>query len=124
GTVTEVLTDGDDQHRATVRAGRITLTAFAPAGVGAGDQVLAFVRPENIEVLADGTTRDDPGIVEGTVEQIVFEGPSIRLTVDADGIPLKVVVGGVERLTLLDANQRRLRLRLREVSLVRATSPE
>jgi ABC-type Fe3+/spermidine/putrescine transport system ATPase subunit len=121
GTVTEVLTDGDGQHRATVQAGRVTLTAFAPIGIGPGDRVLAFVRPENIEILTDGTGRDEPGVVEGTVEQIVFEGPSIRLTVDADGSPLKVVVGGVERLTLLDANQRRLRLRLREVSLVRAT---
>jgi putative spermidine/putrescine transport system ATP-binding protein len=122
GTVSQVLDDGDGQHHATVQTGRVTLTAFAPAGIGAGDAVLAFVRPENVEVLADGAGRDEPGIVEGTVEQIVFEGPSIRLTVDADGTPLKVVVGGVERLTLLDANQRRLRLRLREVSLVRATS--
>lgn len=117
GTVSQVLEDGG-QQRATVRAGRVTLAAFAPLGIGPGDEVLAFVRPENIEVLADGAGRDEPGVVEGTVEQIVFEGPSIRLTVDADGTPLKVVVGGVERLTLLDANKRRLRLRLREVSLV------
>jgi hypothetical protein len=33
-----------------------------------------------------------------------------------------VIVGGVERLTLLDAGRRRLRLRLREVSLVRAAA--
>ncbi|MEA2584794.1 MAG: putative spermidine/putrescine transport system ATP-binding protein [Thermomicrobiales bacterium] len=121
GTVLQVRDDGDGQHRAAVQAGRVMLSAFAPAGVAAGDQVLAFVRPENIEVLRDGEGRDEPGVVEGTVEQIIFEGPSIQLTVDADGTSLKVVVGGVERLTLLDANQRRLRLRLREVSLVRAS---
>jgi ABC-type Fe3+/spermidine/putrescine transport system ATPase subunit len=121
GTVLQVQSDAEGQRRASVQAGSLMLTAFAPSGVGAGDRVLAFVRPENIEVLSDGAGRDEPGIVEGIVEQIVFEGPSIRLTVDTDGTPLKVVVGGVERLTLLDANQRRLRLRLREVSLVRAS---
>ncbi|MEA2513793.1 MAG: putative spermidine/putrescine transport system ATP-binding protein [Thermomicrobiales bacterium] len=121
GTVLQVRDDGDGQHRAAVQAGRVMLSAFAPAGVAAGDRVLAFVRPENIEILRDGEGRDEPGVVKGTVERIIFEGPSIQLTVDADGTPLKVVVGGVERLTLLDANQRRLRLRLREVSLVRAS---
>ena len=122
GTVLKVQPDAEGQQRASVQTGSVTLSAFAPAGVGVGDRVLAFVRPENIEVLGDGAGRDEPGVVEGTVEQIVFEGPSIRLTVDADGTPLKVTVGGVERLTLLDAGQRRLRLRLREVSLVRASA--
>src|SRR5215217_3640656 len=122
GTVLKVQPDAEGQQRASVQTGSVTLSAFAPAGVGVGDRVLAFVRPENIEVLGDGAGRDEPGVVEGTVEQIVFEGPSIRLTVDADGTPLKVTVGGVERLTLLDAGQRRLRLGLREVSLVRASA--
>src|SRR5215216_4595836 len=122
GTVLKVQPDAEGRQRASVQTGSVTLSAFAPAGVGVGDRVLAFVRPENIEVLGDGAGRDEPGVVEGTVEQIVFEGPSIRLTVDADGTPLKVTVGGVERLTLLDAGQRRLRLRLREVSLVRASA--
>src|SRR5262249_54663065 len=45
GPVAEVLADGDGQHRATVQAGRVTVTAFAPTGVGPGDRVLAFVRP-------------------------------------------------------------------------------
>jgi putative spermidine/putrescine transport system ATP-binding protein len=122
GKVLTVRDAADGQRQATVDAGGVMLAAHAPTGVAEGDAVLAFVRPENIEVLQDGEGRDEPGIVQGTVEQIVFEGPSIRLTVDAGGTPLKVIVGGVERLTLLDAGQRRLRLRLREVSLVRASA--
>jgi ABC-type Fe3+/spermidine/putrescine transport system ATPase subunit len=119
GIVLNVQHDAEGQRRATVQVGKIALSAIAPSGIAPGDPVLAFVRPENIEVLNDGEGRDEPGVVEATVEQIVFEGPSIRMTVDADGTPLKVIVGGVERLTLLDSRQHRLRLRLREVSLVR-----
>jgi hypothetical protein len=49
---------------------------------------------------------------------MVFEGPTVRLTVDANGLPLKVIVGGHERLTLIDGSQRRLRLRLQDISIV------
>jgi hypothetical protein len=49
----------------------------------------------------------------------VFEGPTIRLVVDVDGTPLRVAVGGLARLGLLDAEKRTVRLRLREASLVR-----
>jgi TOBE domain len=81
--------------------------------------VLAFFRPENIEVLGDSDGRDDAGVFEGLVDQIVFEGPTVRLTLDCDGVPLKVTVGGLERLTLLDVGKKRLRVRPRQVSLVK-----
>jgi hypothetical protein len=82
--------------------------------------VLAFVRPENIDVLQNGLGRDQPGALEGTVEQIDFEGPTVRFAVDAGRTPFKVTIGGRERLTLLDAADRRVRLSLHGVSLVRA----
>lgn len=122
GTVVAIQDGAEGERRATVRTHGITLSAYAPSGLTTGEQVLAFVRPENIEVLPDGEGRDEPGVVEGRVDQVVFEGPSVRLTVDADGLPLRVTISGVERLTLLDASHRRLRLRLREVSLVRASA--
>jgi hypothetical protein len=59
-------------------------------------------------------------VVEGTVELIVFEGPNVLLTLDVNGLELKLSVSGVERLTLLDSSHRTLRVRLREVSLVQA----
>ncbi len=118
----EVIDDapaGDGgERRVLVASGKLRFEATDPIGLRSGDPVLAFIRPENIEVLGDGAS-DLPGIVQGTVDQIVFEGPTIRFTVDADGTPLRVSVGGLERLSLIDAANQRLRLRLREVSLVR-----
>jgi ABC-type Fe3+/spermidine/putrescine transport system ATPase subunit len=124
GTITRIQPSPDGAERmVVVEASGITMHAFAPPELQAGDRVLAFVRPENIEVLtADGQAApDEPGVVEATIEQLVFEGPTVRLTADANGQPLRVTVGGIERLTLLDGDSRRIRLRLREVSLVPAT---
>jgi ABC-type Fe3+/spermidine/putrescine transport system ATPase subunit len=120
GKITQIADSSLDGRTATVAANGVTLNAFAPPDLGIGDDVLAFVRPENIQILSDGDGRDEHGVIEATIEQIVFEGPTVRLTVDADGQPLKVTVGGLERLTLIDGGQRKLRLRLREVSLVEA----
>ena len=99
--------------------GGLRLEAHAPAGLQAGDAVIAFVRPETIEVLADDAP-EDVGVISGRVQQIVFEGPTVRLLVDVGGVPLKVTASGVARLTLLDQGQRPLRLRPREISLVRS----
>ena len=104
---------------AMIQSGAVRATAANTAELAVGDPVLAFVRPENIEVLFDEEGRDEPEVVSGTVDQIVFEGPTIRLVVDVDGTPLRVAVGGLARLGLLDAEKRTVRLRLREVSLVR-----
>ncbi|MGI8477733.1 MAG: ABC transporter ATP-binding protein [Thermomicrobiales bacterium] len=120
GVITSLAAESDGGRMALVDANGLTLRASAAAGMAVGDRVLAFVRPENIEVVGDGEGRDEPGVVEGAVEQIVFEGPTVRLTVDVSGTPLKVNVGGVARLTLVDGSARRLRLRLREVTLVPA----
>lgn len=105
-------------RRAIVESGAIRLATPYSGDLQPGDAVLAFVRPENIEVLSDGDP-DDAGVVTGTVEQIVFEGPTVRFTVDVGGTPLRITVGGLARLSLLDATNRRVRLRLQEVSLVR-----
>jgi putative spermidine/putrescine transport system ATP-binding protein len=122
GRITEIADESADGRRAIVSANGVTLTAFAPPDLGVGEDVLAFVRPENIQILENGEGRDELGVVEANVEQIVFEGPTVRLTVDANGQSLKVTVGGLERLTLIDGERRRLRLRLQEVSLVGANS--
>lgn len=120
GTITRIVENAPDGRVAMVTGNGVTLSAFAPPGLEAGAEVLAFVRPENIQILGDDEGRDEPGVVEAVVEQVVFEGPTVRLVADLNGHPLKVTVGGLERLTLIDGGQRRLRLRLREVSLVEA----
>ena len=102
-----------------VRAGGMQLRGLDPGNMGIGDKILAFVRPENIEVLEDGPAPDEPNLVRGRVEQIVFEGPTVRLIVDVAGIPIKATVGGLGRLTLLDKERRDVLLRLQEVTVVR-----
>ena len=120
GTITAISPATDDGGSdATVQAGALTLIGFAPPGLNVGDAVLAFVRPENIEIVSDGAS-GVPGVVDASIDQIVFEGPTVRVRADAGGQPLEVVVGGLERLTLIDGGTRTLRLRLREVSLVPA----
>jgi ABC-type Fe3+/spermidine/putrescine transport system ATPase subunit len=118
GTITRIVNDGADGRTAEVEANGVTLHAFAPPELKPGDKVLAFVRPENIRILDDAEARDQLGVAEATVEQIVFEGPTVRLIADLNGQPIKVTVGGLERLTLIDAGKRSLRLQLREISLV------
>jgi putative spermidine/putrescine transport system ATP-binding protein len=121
GTIMTISPASDDNgSTATVQSGNLTLTGFAPPGLKTGDDVLAFVRPENIEIVSDGAGVGEPGVIDAKVEQIVFEGPTVRLRADASGQPLEVAVGGLERLTLIDGGKRDLRLRLREVSLVPA----
>ena len=70
--------------------------------------------------LLERAAEGEPGVVDATIEQIVFEGPTVRVKADAGGQSLELAVGGLERLTLIDGGKRDLRLRLREVSLVPA----
>jgi ABC-type Fe3+/spermidine/putrescine transport system ATPase subunit len=102
-----------------IRAGTMQLRGLNPGALRVGDRVLAFVRPENIEVLGDVPDLDEPNLVRGRIEQIVFEGPTVRLIVDVAGTPIKVTAGGLGRLTLLDKERRDVVLRFQEVTVVR-----
>jgi ABC-type Fe3+/spermidine/putrescine transport system ATPase subunit len=102
-----------------IRAGAMHLRGLDPGNLRVGDKVLAFVRPENIEVMVTAAVSDEANLVRGRIAQIVFEGPTLRLIVDADGVPIKVTAGGLQRLTLLDQERRDVVLRLHEVTVVR-----
>ena len=120
GVVTEVMPPVEGEGGTVeVDAAGMRLRGLDPGTVRRGDQVLAFVRPENIEVLPIDTAAEAPNIVRGRVEQIVFEGPTVRLIVDAAGTAIKATAGGLERLTLLDQEQRDVLLRLQDVTFVR-----
>ena len=118
GTVAREVRDHDGQRRVEVESGGIRLLATDTGALRPGDRAIAFVRPETIEIVGDGEGRDDPYVVEGKVTQVVFEGPTVRLMVDADGTPLLVEIGGLPRLSLLDSDAKRIRLRPRSVSAV------
>jgi len=102
-----------------VRAGGMRLRGLDPGNVRVGDKVLAFVRPENIEVILDGEPAEEPNLVRGRIDQIVFEGPTVRLIVDAGGVPIRATSGGIGRLSLLAQEQRNVVLRLQEITVVR-----
>jgi len=102
-----------------VRAGGMRLRGLDPGNVRVGDKVLAFVRPENIEVIMTGGPADELNHVHGRIDQIVFEGPTVRLVVDVEGVPIKATAGGLGRLTLLAQERRDVVLRLQEVTVVR-----
>lgn len=119
GEVIEVVPGPPGEpHHVEVLAGGMRLRGLDPGNVQPGERILAFVRPENIEVLQGGDT-EEPNTVRGRVEQIVFEGPTVRLVVDANGTAIKAIAGGLGRLTLLDKEQRDVILRLQEVTVVR-----
>jgi putative spermidine/putrescine transport system ATP-binding protein len=119
GAIESIAVGADGQRTALVNAGAFRLRGLAPEPLSVGDRVLAFVRPENIEVVDSNTTNEADGLVSGTVEQIVFEGPTVRMTVDVDGTPMHVSASGVERLTLLDKGDKQVTLRFQDVSLVK-----
>lgn len=102
-----------------VRAAGMTLRGLDPGGVQTGDKVLVFARPENIEVFAEPLPEGTPNVARGKVDQIVFEGPTVRLTVEVDGTPVKVTSSGMSRLTLLDKERSEVTLRLLDVTVVR-----
>jgi ABC-type Fe3+/spermidine/putrescine transport system ATPase subunit len=120
GEVTSIEEDPVAGRLALVASNGLLIRAPDGQGLQPGERVLAFVRPEHVEVLDGAGEPEGPNLAAGRVEQVVFEGATVRLTLDVAGTPLRVSVGGLERLTLLEGGQHRLRVRLREVSLVRA----
>jgi putative spermidine/putrescine transport system ATP-binding protein len=115
-----VATHEDGGRQVTVASGALRPRARDTQNLQVGEAALVFVRPEHIEVLDAPAEGED--VVAGAVAQIVFEGATVRLTVDVDGTPLKVSVGGTRRLTLLGSARERLWLRLRDPVVIRDQS--
>lgn len=101
----------------TVQAGQLMVYCPPRIGLKLGDSVIAYIRPEDITVVQNGNNKSYRNLVEGMVEQIIFEGPTAQLRVNVSGQTLRVDVAGSERLKLLD--QRGLiRLGFDEVNLI------
>ena len=117
--VAHVPTAAGEAKLVDVRAGAMLLRGLDSGNLRVGDRVLAFVRPENIDVLGDAPASDEANLLKGHITQLVFEGPTVRLVVDVDGVSIKVTAGGLGRLTLLDRDKRDVYLRLQGVTVVR-----
>src|SRR5918911_3834051 len=101
GKVTGREGRGDDA-RTLVSAGGLSLRARSRDDFAVGDEVFVYLRPENLVVLNDGEDGRFENIVEGTIERVIFEGPTAQLRVDVAGRELRADVSGGRGPTLIE----------------------
>jgi putative spermidine/putrescine transport system ATP-binding protein len=104
GTIT-----ASDGTEATVSADGLAVRCRAQSAVEVGGQALVYIRPEDITVLDSSDGEGYRNVVEGTIDRVIFEGPTAQLRVDVGGRELRADVAGNQRLTLV---QREGRIRL------------
>jgi putative spermidine/putrescine transport system ATP-binding protein len=119
GVVTAVgpATGPDDRREISVTSGELRVHCLGRNGLAVGDRVIAYLRPEDIRVLADGEVSTLRNIVEGDVQRMIFEGPTAQLRVRIGDRELRVDVGGGRRLTLADSG-RRVRLGFDDLTVI------
>jgi putative spermidine/putrescine transport system ATP-binding protein len=118
GTITGRDGEGDDARWLIEAAGRTIRGADRP-GLAVGQTVVAYIRPEDIEIVDDAAPGQFANVVEGTIDRVIFEGPIAQVRVDVDGRELRVDVSGNERLTLMRRDGR-VRLGFDEVTVIPA----
>jgi ABC-type Fe3+/spermidine/putrescine transport system ATPase subunit len=101
----------------TVQTSGLAIHCPTRVGLKIGDAVVAYIRPEDIKVLNNGSSAAYRNVVEGAVEQIIFEGATAQLRVGVSGQILRVDIAGAERLKLLD-HRGHIRLGFDEVTLI------
>jgi len=99
GTIATIDGAGEET-RATVAVGDLRLRAHARDGLAVGDPVIAYLRPEDVRVLGDGEDGGWANVVEGTVDRVIFEGPTAQIRVNVGGRQLRADVSGNRRLTV------------------------
>jgi putative spermidine/putrescine transport system ATP-binding protein len=120
GTVTGSEGVGD-AARTIVSSGDFILRCRSRIPARVGDRVVAYLRPEDVVVLQDGEPADFENVVEGTIERVIFEGPTAQIRVDVGGRQLRADVSGGRRLTFPEGRGR-VRLGFNDVTLIRAES--
>ncbi len=118
GTVTGHVGEGDNT-RILVQAGSHALRARGRDGFAPGDPVVAYVRPEDIQIVEGHGASQFENVLEGTIDRVIFEGPTAQLRVDVDGRELRIDVTGNQRLTLMQRDGR-VRLGFDEITLIAA----
>jgi putative spermidine/putrescine transport system ATP-binding protein len=88
-------------------------------GLAVGQSVVAYIRPEDIEIVDDGAETNHANVIEGTIDRVIFEGAVAQVRVDVDGREFRVDVSGNQRLTLMRRDGR-VRLGFDEVTIIPA----
>ncbi len=78
-----------------------TIRGAARPGLAIGQEVVAYVRPEDIEIVEDGDGAGYANVLDGTIDRVIFEGATAQVRVDIGGREIRVDVAGNERLTLM-----------------------
>ena len=109
------------EHRFTIESGSLSLRCRSRLPVALGDQVVAYLRPEDLEVVDEGDGAEYRNVVEGDIERVIFEGPTAQLRVRVDGRELRVDVGGDRRL-IVGEGRGRVRLGFNDLTVIPADS--
>jgi spermidine/putrescine transport system ATP-binding protein len=120
GTITGRDGEGETAAWLIDASGRTLRGADRP-GLAVGQSVVAYVRPEDIEIVPQGSPNGFANTVEGTIDRVIFEGPTAQLRVDVGGRELRVDVSGNERLELMHRDGR-ITLGFDEVTVIPASA--
>jgi ABC-type Fe3+/spermidine/putrescine transport system ATPase subunit len=113
--------DEPAEHRFTIESAGLTLRCRSRLPVAIGDQVVAYLRPEDLEVVDAGDGAKYRNVVEGDIQRVIFEGPTAQLRVRVAGRELRVDVGGDRRL-IVGEGRGRVRLGFNELTVIPADS--
>jgi putative spermidine/putrescine transport system ATP-binding protein len=106
-------------HRpVTLRSGGLDIRGHALDDLEVGDAAIAYLRPEDISVVDDGSAPARSNVIEADVERVIFEGPTVQLRVRVGDQRMRVDVGGDRRLAL-GGDTRTVRLEFDDVSVIR-----
>ena len=100
GTIAGRDGDGDDAGWLIEALGH-TIRGAARPGLAIGQEVVAYVRPEDIEIVEAGDGAGYANLLDGTIDRVIFEGATAQVRVDVGGREMRVDVSGNERLTLM-----------------------
>jgi putative spermidine/putrescine transport system ATP-binding protein len=120
GTVSGVEGSGESA-RTIVSSGGQLLRSRSRVPLAVGDRVVAYLRPEDVEVLEDDEGDEFENVIEGTIERVIFEGPTAQLRVDIGGREIRADISGGRRL-LFAKGHGRVRLGFNELTLIAAPS--
>jgi ABC-type Fe3+/spermidine/putrescine transport system ATPase subunit len=118
GTVTGTEGVGESA-RTILSSGELVLRYRSAAPTTVGERVVAYLRPEDVVVLQEGEPADFENVVEGTIERVIFEGPTAQLRVDVGGRQLRADVSGGRRL-IFPEGRGRVRLGFNDLTVIRA----
>jgi ABC-type Fe3+/spermidine/putrescine transport system ATPase subunit len=118
GTITGREDEGE-RGRWLIDADGRTIRGADRPGLAVGQSVVAYIRPEDIEIVDDSTQSTFANVIEGTIDRVIFEGAVAQVRVDVDGREIRVDISGNQRLTLMRRDGR-IRLGFDEVTIIPA----